>query len=135
MNAPARIYVLKTTTRDKSDDPLEFVLSDDSKDRMGDIIEQDGWQLDNFKRNPVALFGHDSRTPIGRWSDVAVKGNRLLGRLHLAAAGTSQRIDELRSLVEQGILRAVSVGFRAIEHAMIDEGRGMRFIKQELLEV
>ena len=36
--------------------------------------------------------------------------------------GTSQRIDELRSLVEQGILRAVSVGFLPIESKPMEKG-------------
>ena len=30
----------------------EFVMSDATPDRMGDIIEQTGWVLDNFKNNP-----------------------------------------------------------------------------------
>src|ERR1700754_3155079 len=39
---------------------LEFVLSDETPDRMDDIIMSDGWQLTNFKKNPIALFGHQS---------------------------------------------------------------------------
>lgn len=118
-------------------DGLEFVLSDDSVDRMGDIIEQDGWVLTNFKKNPIALFGHSSSFPIGSWSDLRVERGKLLGRLKLAAKGTSDRIDELIGLIEQGILRAVSVGFRVIESEAIDKEKpyaGQRYLKQELLE-
>lgn len=96
-------------------DGLEFVLSDATVDRYGDIIEPDGWDLRNFKKNPIALFGHMSSFPIGNWTDLRVEGGKLIGRLVLAAKGTSVRLDELIGLVEQRVLRAVSVGFRAID--------------------
>src|SRR5690348_10228960 len=96
-------------------DGLDFVLSDDSLDRYGDVIDAKGWVLTNFKKNPIALFGHSSSFPIGNWTNVRIDGSRLVATLKLAAKGTSDRIDELISLVEQGILRAVSVGFRPLE--------------------
>jgi HK97 family phage major capsid protein/HK97 family phage prohead protease len=123
----------KTTVALAAGDPLTFVLSDATKDRMGDIIDPKGWVLDNFKQNPMALFNHNSGFPIGHWEDVKVQGGRLIGKLKLAARGTSDRIDEIISLVEQGILRAVSVGFAPIERKPLEDG-GIRFTKQELLE-
>lgn len=116
---------------------LEFVLSDATVDRYGDIVEARGWDLRNFKRNPIALFGHSASFPIGTWSNVRVERGKLLARLNLAARGTSQRLDELIGLVEQGILRAVSVGFRPVEWEPIDKDKpygGQRYTKQELLE-
>jgi HK97 family phage prohead protease/HK97 family phage major capsid protein len=118
-------------------DGLEFVLSDETVDRMGDIISADGWVLANFKKNPIALFGHSSSFPIGTWSNIRVEAGKLIARLNLAARGTSARLDELISLVEQGVLRAVSVGFIPLKAEPIDEKRpfdGTRFLKQELLE-
>jgi HK97 family phage major capsid protein/HK97 family phage prohead protease len=123
----------KTTVALAAGDPLTFVLSDATKDRMGDVIDPKGWVLDNFRSNPMALFNHNSGFPIGHWEDVKVQGGRLIGKLKLAARGTSDRIDEIISLVEQGILRAVSVGFAPIERKPLDDG-GIRFTKQELLE-
>jgi hypothetical protein len=35
-----------------------FVLSDGSLDRHGTVLIPGGWVLDNFKRNPIAFFGH-----------------------------------------------------------------------------
>jgi HK97 family phage major capsid protein/HK97 family phage prohead protease len=123
----------KTTVALAAGDPLTFVLSDATKDRMGDVIDPKGWVLDNFKQNPMALFNHNSGFPIGHWEDVKIQGGRLIGKLKLAARGTSDRIDEIISLVEQGILRAVSVGFAPIERKPLEDG-GIRFTKQELLE-
>lgn len=118
-------------------DGLEFVLSDETVDRMGDIINAAGWILTDFRKNPIALFAHNSSFPIGTWTNLRIEGGKLIGRLVLAARGTSQRIDELISLIEQGVLRAVSVGFMPIEAEPINEKRpfdGTRFLKQALLE-
>lgn len=120
-----------------SDGGLEFVLSDETVDRYGDIIEAKGWVLGNFKKNPIALFGHSGGFPIGTWSNLRVEGSKLIGKLNLAARGTSARIDELISLVEQGVLRAVSVGFVPIKSEPINPDRPygpQKYTKQELIE-
>jgi HK97 family phage prohead protease len=116
---------------------MEFVMSDETPDRMDDIIMADGWELDNFKKNPIALFGHRSDFPIGKWSNLRVENKQLRGQLELAPAGTSERIDEIRRLIEAGILRAVSVGFHPKESVALDHKNpfsGYKFTKQELIE-
>ncbi len=97
------------------DEPLDFVLSDESVDRDGDIVRQDGLDLTQFRKNPVALFAHNHNDPIGAWQNVRRDGKRTIGRLRLAAEGTSETVDKARKLVEQGILRAVSIGFMPLE--------------------
>ena len=116
---------------------LEFVLSDETIDRYGDVVSVTGWDLRDFKRNPIALFGHSSSFPIGTWSNIRVEGGKLVAKLNLAARGTSARIDELIGLVEQKVLRAVSVGFRPETWEPIDKDKpygGQRYLKQSLLE-
>ena len=113
----------------------EFVLSDATPDRMGDVIEPAGWELRNFLRNPIALFNHRADFPLGTWKNLRVENGALRGHLQLAPAGTSERHDEIRRLVQADILRAVSVGFRVIaSEPLTKDGRGVRFIKQELVE-
>lgn len=127
---------IRKVTAEKVGD-LEWVLSDATLDRHGDIILPDGWDLRWFKKNPIALFGHNSSFPIGTWSSMRVEGGKLIGKLTLAQRGTSQRIDELISLVEQGILRAISVGFIPKKAEPIDKDRpygGQRYLEQELVE-
>lgn len=104
-------------------DPLEFVLSDETADRHGDIVRADGWKLAEFKKNPIALYGHqhDASHVIGVWQNVRVEGKKLVGRLKLAKEGTSELVDVVRSLIEQRILKAVSVGFRVMEYTPRDE--------------
>jgi HK97 family phage prohead protease/HK97 family phage major capsid protein len=131
---------LQTKTHEGKVSGLEFVLSDDTPDRLDDIIEASGWELKNFKKNPVALFNHSSDFPIGKWRNLRVEKNELRGHLELAPEGTSPRIDEIRKLIDVGILKAVSVGFRPLEHKRRSEdekdykGFGHRFIRSELVE-
>jgi hypothetical protein len=37
---------------------LDFVSSDDSLDRFGEIIDASGWRLENYRRNPVFQNAH-----------------------------------------------------------------------------
>src|SRR5712671_5449607 len=101
----------KKLASDKTDTDLNFVLSDSSVDRYGDIVLSSGWILDNFKRNPIALFSHSSSFPIGKWRNLKISDGALRGTLELAPEGTSGRIDEIIKLIGAGILKAVSVGF------------------------
>lgn len=112
---------------------FDFVLSDGSMDRHGTRINPNGWDLGDFKRNPIALFAHNTDAPIGTWDNIRVESGKLIASLKMAAAGTSQRIDEMRSLVEQGILRAVSVGFRVLAEGKPGKSE-FDFDRQTLLE-
>ena len=115
---------------------MEFILSDATPDRLGDIVQQN-WSLDNYKKNPVALFNHRADFIVGTWSNLGVNNGELRGKLKLAPAGTSERIDEIRKLVEAGILKAVSVGFKPIEAKLRvanDPFGGQIYLKSELVE-
>jgi HK97 family phage prohead protease len=115
----------------------DFVLSDATVDRYGDTIDADGWDLRNFSKNPIALFNHNPDFPVGKWSKLGVKDGRLTGRLELAPEGTSARHDEIRRLVDAGILRAVSVGFKPVEVKPIESKggkNGLHYLKSELIE-
>jgi len=116
-----------------ADDPLEFVMSDGSVDRMGDVIEPDGWRLDNFHRNPVALFGHNPDFVVGNWRDVGVRKGQLTGRLELMEP-VSDRQREVHAAVKAGFLRAVSVGFHSDSFEPLGKSGGLRFTEAELVE-
>jgi len=129
--------LVRKTAAGKVSGSLSYVLSDATVDRMGDVIEPSGWMLDAFRANPIALFNHSPNQPIGKWANIRVQDDRLVADYEPAAKGTSQRTDEINSLIEQDILRAASVGFRGIESEPLDSkrpGGGIRYTRQELLE-
>lgn len=131
-----KVFISKA--KKTADGELDFVLSDATVDRYGDTIDPNGWIMDNFNRNPIALFNHNSNFPIGSWTNVRVEDNALRGNLVMAPKGTSERIDELRSLIEVGVLKAVSVGFMPLESTPRKDGAGYyvgeNYLKQELVE-
>jgi HK97 family phage prohead protease len=137
--AHARPAIIKSTAKPVHN--FEYTMSDETPDRYGDIVAHDGWVLDHFRNNPVALFGHNHDFPIGRWLDVHIdkEVKALRGRLDIPK-GVSPRIDEIRLLVDAGYLPAVSVGFRSltrpkqIKNEAGDDTGGLHFLRHELLE-
>lgn len=111
-----------------------FILSTQSVDRDGDILDIDGWDLENFKKNPIALWQHDHKNPVGVWENIRFEADRLVADLKL---GSTRLAEMTRQLIQDGILKAVSVGFKALEGEPRNEDRpwsGYHFTKQELLE-
>jgi HK97 family phage prohead protease len=117
--------------------PLTFVVSDESEDRLGDVIKANGWELDAYRRNPVFLWAHDyTRTPVGRSVWIGAEETRLLSQVVFAPTEFAR---EVETLYRQRFLRAVSVGFRAKSftfrkgaNGVVD---GVEFTQLELLEV
>lgn len=94
------------------DRTADFVASTDAIDSHGDIIDQESWRLEHFRANPIVLYGHDSRElPIGKATAVAVRNGQLEVSIKFASAEANPRAEEVWRLVQEGILRAVSVGF------------------------
>jgi phage head maturation protease len=138
-----------TITREAGQDAartIRFVASDESVDRYGDIIRAAGWKLDNFKKNPVLLFGHQSRAlPIGKVSEVGVVGTQLEATAEFMPEGMSDFADEVWRATDAGFLNAVSVGFMPLSdpnYIYADDDpdhkkwpTGYEFVDQELLEL
>jgi HK97 family phage prohead protease len=119
---------------------LRVVASDETPDRYGDIIRASGWELGNYRKNPIVLFGHSARDPIGT-AKVHVEDSELIADISLAAPGTTPMVDAVRALVDQKILKAVSVGFRPTkapnelkDPKTNERTGGFEFVGQELLE-
>lgn len=132
-----RPHVIGDKAPKPSDELMNFVASDESVDRMGDIIRAKGWMLGDFRKNPVFLFAHDARSPaIGAVRTVKVEGSELLAGVEWAETTFAQ---DIKSLYVGGFMRAVSVGFRALDFDFItdkDGGiTGIEFKKQELMEL
>ena len=127
-------YVLKKLG--EADGLFDFVASEESKDRMSDVIRVGGWELKNFRKNPVMLFGHNHNLPvIGRVGRVEISGKQLL-----ASKSQFDMEDPFAATIsgkyERGFMRAVSVGFRPLDFAFMgDDSGGVDFKSQELLEV
>lgn len=92
---------------------MRFIASTEDPGRDGMIVKADGWQLDNYRRNPVVLFGHRyGEPPIGR-ADVRIDGKRLIADV------TFDLADPFAASVARkytdGFLSAVSVGWDTLQ--------------------
>ncbi len=112
-----------------------FVLSTSAEDRQRDVIRQEGWKLQNYRKNPVVLWAHDyEQLPVARASSVYIAGDKLKAVDRFSADHELART--VAALYRKGFLSAVSVGFRPLKWAWNDE-RGMGaadFDEVELLE-
>lgn len=104
-------------------------------DRMGDIVEPLGVRFNN----PLPLlWQHNHDQPIGTvtFDKPTAKGITFTAELPVIAEdGTlKDRVDEAWQSIKLGLVRAVSIGFRAIEYAFMDDG-GIRFSKSEVYEL
>lgn len=113
---------------------IEAIVSDETIDRVGDIIDCASWQLDRYRSNPVVLFAHRHTEPIGRTEKIWIEGTQLHARMVLA---DTDRGREVMQLFSEGALRAFSVGFRV--GRILDEVHGgrnvLRLLDCELMEI
>ena len=108
------------------------VGSDDSVDRHGDKINPKGWDLTNFKKNPVIMLNHDySQFPIGKAVNVKRSKNSLVFDIQFSK--TLPLAQEAFGLVKEGIMKAWSVGFLVKEWATA--GSEYTIDSMELLEL
>lgn len=97
---------------------LRFKFSDETPDRMGDIIRQAGWNLDNYRKNPQIMWGHgrsddaDADEPIGKATQVWIADKALWGDIQFAVEESERAARKYRLAVD-GYIRANSVGFRS----------------------
>ena len=137
-------YIVKRQEQTAEAEPskVSLVASTATPDRYGDIIDQKGWQLDAYNKNPIVLLNHDSsQLPIGR-GQVQVKNDQLV--IDVEFDMDDPRAAEVARKTQKGFMNAVSVGFQPLQSTLRAElskdspyyGKSGQFFKSaELLEV
>jgi len=119
-----------------TDKSITFRMSDDTLDRDFERFDTSGWDLKNYKKNPVVLWGHNRNIPaIGIMDRPRVKDNDLIG---------SPVFDEdddfamkISKKVDKRIIRTGSVSFFPTKIEVIDDEKDpckLIYKKQELRE-
>ena len=102
-------------------------------------IRADGWELDDYLRNPVLLFAHDQNAPpVGRVTRIEKRGALLVGDTSFADAETYPFADTIYRLIKGRFLNATSVSWFPLEYKPAkDRSRpdGVDFLRQKLLEI
>jgi len=107
----------KAVITEKSADEFTAIASSEMKDRHGDIVKADGWDLKSYKDNPILLFMHDHTKPIGKatkvWIDKTSGKGKLMFKGLISSATEEARA--AKQLMMEGILNSFSVGFMPME--------------------
>ena len=131
------------TLADRDPACLDFIASNESLDRYQEIISPQGWELDNYRRNPVFQNAHqygDIIFTLGKALITelrVVDGRQVLFQRIEFATGVNPIARIAFGLYKGKFLNAVSVGFVPLRWEPGEEGSRVRrrFIAQELLEV
>jgi hypothetical protein len=105
--------ILTSVIKKANDGTYEFNMSEETIDRDGEVIKIDGWDLKNFKKNSILLWGHRHDIPGIGVVGLAAKedGNLVARKVRFATEGIYELADTVHGLVDDGVLKAVSVGY------------------------
>lgn len=108
---------------------FKVVISTADIDRHGESVRQDGWDLENYKKNPIVLWGHEHWSmPIGMTESIEVIEGKLVAEGVFAPSEVNPLAQQIRAAYDLGLITATSVGF------IVKEMVGNEITKAELLE-
>lgn len=92
-----------------ADGEIEFIVSTNSWDSHGERINVEGINVNEFKKNPVVLWGHDGfNLPIAKATKVWKEGGKLMARAKFYLKDDFAR--KVYEYIVDGFLNAVSIG-------------------------
>lgn len=115
---------------------IPWTFSTADFDRHDEVIDQEGWELDMYKNNPVILWAHNHLIPaIGIAKDLKIEGT-LGGNILFNDKSFDPFGWAIGERAKRGIITAGSVGFRPLEISIekVEDEEVLFFRKQELLE-
>lgn len=109
---------------------IEFVISDETRDRHGTVIPVKSWNLDSYNKNGIVGYQHEV---YGGWGDpnpdmilgrgeAFVEEGKLIGRVTFEPAEINPLAEKIFQKVLHGTLKATSVGFREVVRGKWGEG-------------
>ena len=103
----------KVESIDGEERTVTAVISTDAIDRDSEVLLPKGADIEQFQKNPVVLWSHNSSLPpIGKALWIERKGKKIIAKVQFA---TTELAEEVWQLFKGGFLKAFSVGFIPIE--------------------
>jgi HK97 family phage prohead protease len=117
------------------DRAIRIRITTGARDRQGDTIAPAGWDLSNYLKNPVVLYGHNYfGYPVAKDIGLTLDGNGLVGTPLFTTKEENPEGDMCYRMITGGFLNTASVGFAPQEWTYNEVEHGIDFLKQELLE-
>ncbi len=121
MSVVQRLHLpVATRSVDKKNLTVDIVASTPSVDSYGTVIDPKGWDVEQFKRNPVITWAHDDRgftgsdgLPIANAlpETVRVENGQLKMRLRFTPEDVNPFGYKVFRMIAEGFIHGVSVGF------------------------
>lgn len=93
---------------------IDIIASDFSLDSFNTRLDPNGWDVEQFKKNPIILAHHNDRSfPVANAIPETVRADngKLIMRIRFPEQGTYPDADIAYELYADGFMRGVSVGF------------------------
>lgn len=128
------IYEMKT--EEMTGKVTRFIGTSEAKDRDGEIVLMDAWDFTNYVKNPVVLWMHDHKAlPIGKTVGIYKDEVSRVIYFDIYITDGYDFAKNVKALVEEGILKATSVGFRVLDWTWDEKMDAPVFTKTELFEI
>lgn len=132
-----KFFNTKALSIDDANKTIKFRISDNKPDRMGEIVDQQSWDLKNYAANPIILWGHDPSEPENVLGQGASIETSMDGAETWATLALDDDINPKAALIWKqllkGTLRCVSIGFIPHSEEMQDDVPVLK--DNELLEI
>lgn len=113
-----------------------FVGTSETKDRDGEIALISSWDFTNYVKNPVVLWMHNhGELPLGKTVGLYKDEVNKLIYFDIELSESYEFAKTVDKLVEEGVLSAVSVGFRVLDWTWDEKADALVFTKTELFEI
>lgn len=117
---------------------LDFIASDETVDRYDEVIKLDGWELDEYRANPVVLDSHNYGSVasiLGNTSLLEIKDGAMRNRVRFATDNPLGSI--AYKMAKAGFIHSESVGFipKVWANGIGPDQPRRTFTKQNLLEI
>jgi HK97 family phage prohead protease len=132
-----KLFNIDIKSIDEEKRQVTFCFSDDSEDRMGEVVDQASWDVKNYMNNPIILWGHNPEAPenvLGQGVNLDLnKDGKSFITAQFDDAETNPKADMVFRQLIKRTLRCVSAGF--INHTYEHEEDTPVLRDNELLEV
>lgn len=135
-----KLAVVDTPLIDRGKMAAPCTITTQDEDRQGDVVRTRGLDLAGHRANPVVLYNHGAEggLPVGKAQDDAGAYSVTPedGRVRSVTYFTNKHLfsEQVFQLVEEGVLRGVSIGFLVKSAKQRDGLWGLDIVASELLE-
>ena len=108
-----REFVATDVFVDDDERTVTATITTSAVDRYNEVVLAKGAELENFLKNPVVLWVHNSHEPpIAKALWIKKSRNKIVAKLKFVSKEVSEFAEQIYQMYKSGFLKAFSIGFR-----------------------